>query len=217
MKNEKEIGNAFEKKLEGATKQAPPAMWEKINESLDHRDRRRKRAFWIWGAGILLIGLLGIYIITDLNDNPIDLVDTQQINNSNDKNSSTTPSEIDNNKEINPGETLNKKYIEGEISEGTTTKTDGQMVPKDDNEIEISEEKATQSTPKPKKTKERVIDEDYEVTKNYRYYNSKTKEDIITENKKLMDSVVQKNIQLQKSLDSITELNSKMEKKKDSM
>ncbi|GEQ87020.1 hypothetical protein ULMS_25280 [Patiriisocius marinistellae] len=223
MKTEKEIGIALEKKLQGAHRSPSPDMWEKINGSLDKKDRRRKIAFWLWGAGILIIALTTLYVATSNNDTQNKIVTIQEIDNNQTK---TNASEIKNTQEITTNETLKQENVTPKGSKETDGKTINSTPNKMKQEVnisakestlKISEDKVKSATQNHKKTKERVTDEQYKVTKSYRYYNSKTKEEIVTENKKMMDSVIEKNMQLQKSLDSIKKLNAKIEKKKDSI
>lgn len=207
MGKNKDIGQLFENKLNDGKKIPNTSLWEKINASLEEEKRRKKRIFFFWllsGGVSILLGLLLLvgnqmslypnWQHTQENSAP---VNEQSSTLSEDENNET-PIEIskENVPNITPTseEKLSKIILPEENREFVTT--ENPLSKKSTSQQIDSENKSTKTKPKHKST-----DENFTVTKNYYYYNSKDGKQIVTKNKDEIDSLISKQY---KSLDSIT-------------
>lgn len=65
MENKKDIGAFLKSKLDETTKAPNESLWEKINASLDRKEKRRKRVFLLLFPTIAVLGILAFVIFQD--------------------------------------------------------------------------------------------------------------------------------------------------------
>ncbi|MCB0465473.1 MAG: hypothetical protein KDC78_07330 [Aequorivita sp.] len=204
MGQKKDIGQLFESKLNDAKKIPNKSLWEKINASLDEEKRRKKRIFlyWVLSGGVsVLLGLLLLFgnVMLFNSSSPLNQ------NNLPVKEQSSIPSKNENNK--TPIE-ISKKNPTSHENKGEEKLS--RIIPPEENsklsETENSIDKNTFTQPatsennsKKIKPEHKSTDENFTVTKNYYYYNSKDGKQIVTNNKEEIDSLISKQY---KSLDS---------------
>lgn len=68
MGEKKDIGKLFENKLNKGKKAPKNTLWEKINTSLDEEKHRRKRIFYYWISGGVILTLLGAFLLFGNSD-----------------------------------------------------------------------------------------------------------------------------------------------------
>ncbi len=51
MKNKEDIGTLLEKKLHGVQKTPSTILWDRVDATLNKKDEKRKRVFWLWAGG----------------------------------------------------------------------------------------------------------------------------------------------------------------------
>ena len=80
MEHRKDIGELFKDRLDDAKKAPKQALWERLDASLNKRDKKRRTAAWFWygGAGILLalLFLAGVLATSDsktINENATEI------------------------------------------------------------------------------------------------------------------------------------------------
>jgi hypothetical protein len=222
MEHKEDIGKLIEKRLTEAKQTPKENIWDKINASLDKEMKRKKRVLFLWTTGMssLLLVLLLIYFtkptffnnLNTINDSPV-------INNtSSERNTLKTDNSIEDDLTTNVDEADSLKATIENLKEDDNTNitTDSYTVLKGSkNELNItSEEIKTKRKDKLQNTekqttilsktkyspKEEIIDNGYTIDTNYRYYNSKNNETIITTDKKIIDSLLKQN---EKRVDTI--------------
>lgn len=68
MENKKDVGTFFKSKLDEAQKTPSDSLWDKINDSLDKKEKKQKRRFLLLFPTITVLGVLG-FIIFQETDN----------------------------------------------------------------------------------------------------------------------------------------------------
>lgn len=214
MRQMKDIGKIFENKLNDGEKEPSKNVWDKINSSLDTEKLRKKKILYTWLVGAGLFSLMVVFLLFN-NDSPLQSNSPKQENNIPVISQSETSSD-------SSDESLEQENDKREVSEvskedsftginGAKEKASQAILSNEDSELkpkEISSETNTQvqssdSRRRLEKTgkKDEFNDEDFTVSKNYHYYNSRNNKTIVTKNKAEIDSLVSEQ---GKFLDSLT-------------
>jgi hypothetical protein len=204
MRQKKDIGQLFENKLNNGKKTPSKSIWEKINTSLDAEKRRKKRVFYYWlvGSGItILLGLLLVNtenitqnnIINKNNTPPFTKQPIKTTAKENNENSVIVSKEksvhidSENNKKLSKIVNSNENTKQSEQKKSTNSKTQKQHI-----EARNKTNKHSQTT--------KGENENYTVSKNYYYYNSKDGKQLVTTSKREIDSLIAEG---HKSVDSL--------------
>lgn len=113
MENKENIGTLIKSQLENLKKSPDDALWDKINSSLDKRDRRRKRFFFLFFVSFLIILTLFIInapknLFTNSNQTPNQIVLSPKQDN---KFINKKSGEVNSNKEIYSANKINTNNI----------------------------------------------------------------------------------------------------------
>lgn len=187
MGDKKDIGQYFKDKLKGLKKSPKEGLWDKISQSLDEVDRRKKsnKLHWfaIIGGSILIGSLLFFYFIN------VEKKDKQDPKTHQLTETLISPSEEILNEQViqitNHDSLENIDNLREEILK-TKLLTEHSL----ENPLSESSEKFSKINKKTTTTKSAEIDENYKVTKKYHYYNSENNENWITADKNRIDSLV---------------------------
>lgn len=214
MGQKKDIGELVEKKLSKGKEKPHESVWERINSSLETERLRKKRVLYSWLVGTGLFSALLLFIA--LNNEGL-----LQSNFPKQQNDIPLTNHSSNSSEQSTEKTGEESYTNEVLK---TAKEDTSIITREEekrtsefavtNENLKLDEKEGVSSLKPKikqyDSKKKVknnrstgdtFDEDYRVTKNYHYYNSKMKQTIVTQDKREIDSLISEQ---NKSLDSIS-------------
>lgn len=192
MKRKEDIGKLLQKRLEGAEKKPDSVLWERISDSLDKKERKKRRFLYFWlggaGFGIALLLLLwnpwnsdikndpevpSVTVTTTLEENIITVentVDTSDSNNT--ENHSTTTSGItsEENTENNTETLENNDPVKDsqQKNENNTISTTEKLSEKKTNDLSVSENSKNFSDilPKDKAVKNTAVSEKTENRKN---------------------------------------------------
>jgi hypothetical protein len=201
MAKKNDIGTLFENKLKEGEKSPNSALWEKINTSLEKEERKRKKFFFFWLTGGGIVGLISLWV---LFSNPFFTATFTDKPNSNTilTEERTVISEPENEKLITS--TAIKDSINSEDNDAEKL-----LELKGIKEDSIQKAKIIiGNKTKSITSKKKSIEETFEVSEKYYYYNSRDGKQIVTESKKTIDSLI---FEATKTLDST------MIKKKDSL
>jgi hypothetical protein len=204
MGQKKDIGQLFENKLNHAKKIPNTSLWEKINASLDEEKRRKKRLFlyWLVSGGIsVLLGLLllfgnEMFFSSSLpkHQNTVPLNEQSNTISENENGENAVEISTENSQTIkNTGEEKLTRIILPE--ENRESSESGNPLDKNASAQSVAAENKSIKN----KSKHKSTDENFTVTKNYYYYNSKDGKQIVTKNKDEIDSLISEHY---KSLDS---------------
>jgi len=180
MEHKEDIGSLIEKKLNSAAKSPDDALWNKINESLEEKRKRKAFIFWITSGSILFVAVLYLILTSTF------------INNSNTSTEITDTFDSKNNKEVTNSEnTLGSK---------TVLKNDSIKF-KTENIINNTKETTNNETNKQLTAKEKeqnikravnlfdTIEENAVVKTTY-YYSNSDSLNIKTTDKRIIDSLI---------------------------
>ncbi|KAA3625679.1 MAG: hypothetical protein DWP94_00330 [Flavobacterium sp.] len=170
MEEKKDIGTYFKENLATMQQQVPEALWERIDTTLDAKNRRKRRFFWLlFGTvGIIMVGVVYFWYFgrTTRNIQPYQIIEID-----------TNPSVETEDKGINPS----KKTV---------------AFPKTDSidETNTSEEQIKKNNPgqsEVKKKSDTYLDSFTESKTTYYYYRSSDEQKIITTDKSKVDSLIE--------------------------
>lgn len=199
MKNNEDIGALFEKKLHGVERTPSESLWDRVDATLNKKNKRRKRIFWYWmgGATFLLIFAL-LYAVVPfsmINDNS----EKQTIELTTDSDVQKKASEEEPTRNEKSDVEL-KPIDEGNSKENLTTETASKELLSEKNRMkENSSENEKTGTPIKKRkatsseknrSNNKMADDGYEVKTNYYYYNGENDEHIKTSDKNTIDSLL---------------------------
>lgn len=197
MGEKKDIGKLFENKLNKGKKAPKNTLWEKINTSLDEEKNRRKRIFYYWISGGVILTLLGAFLLFGNSDFlKINSTVTKKHNEIL-ENTVSSSEKIDNVKstETLPIDSLSAELQDEKLSKIATVE-ENQPV----NSLQKSEGKESINTSEKKVSKSKSLDETFTVSEKFYYYNSRDGRQIVTQDKKEIDSLILKN---KNELDSV--------------
>ncbi len=170
MEEKKDIGKYFKENLATMQQQVPEALWERIDTTLDAKNRRKRRFFWLlFGTvGIIMVGLVYFWYFgrTTRNIQPDQIIEID-----------TNPSVESQDKGNNP---RNKTVA--------FTKTDSI------DETNTSEEQIKKNNPghsEVNKKSDTYLDSFTESKTTYYYYRSSDEQKIITTDKSKVDSLIE--------------------------
>lgn len=190
MGEKKDIGKLFENKLNKGKKAPKNTLWEKINTSLDEEKHRRKRIFYYWISGGVILTLLGAFLLFGNSDFlKINSTVTKKHNEIL-ENTVSSSEKIDNVKstETLPIDSLSAELQDEKLSKIATVE-ENQPV----NSLQKSQGKKSINTSEKKVSKSKSLDETFTVSEKFYYYNSRDGRQIVTQDKKEIDSLILKN------------------------
>lgn len=188
MKQEKDIGQFFKNKLNKGEKTASESLWEKINTSLNQEQRKRKKILFYWLIGGGSIVLLGLFLL--FNNGYF----SQPNSHSPERNASSVgepfpASHKENNEVLMKISPIDSSIIKNDQNEKLTKilliEENSTISVPENPKKKNSEKKTKKSTPKSKS-----LGETFSVSEKYYYYNSRDGKQVITENKKEIDSLI---------------------------
>lgn len=193
MEHKKEIGELFKNKLSTGKKKPSPNLWDKINSTLEAEKLRKKGLLYSWLVGIGLVGAL-LLIIALNHESPVQNNPEKQQNEApltNHSNAAiesfTEKTEEDNDaKELFETSDLEPIIISNENEKPASIKS----------KIQQNHSKKNLNNNKSVDT----FDESLIVTKNFYYYDSRSNKTLVTQNKSIIDSIINGQI---KPLDSV--------------
>lgn len=195
MGQKEDIGQLFEKKLNQAKKIANPCLWDKISASLEEENRRKKGMLFYWFIGGGITVLLGLLVLFGNKAFPIKQDSVPKVEQSktfSENGNSDNPVGIS---EENPpisnnetGEKLSRVLISADISDTINIKN---PINKDIPKQSIN---TYRNAPR-NNSRNKSAEENFTVSKNYYYYNSKNGKQFVTKNKELIDSLISKQYQ----------------------
>ncbi|KXN98861.1 hypothetical protein LS48_09945 [Aequorivita aquimaris] len=190
MGEKKDIGKLFENKLNKGKKAPKNTLWEKINTSLDEEKHRRKRIFYYWISGGVILTLLGAFLLFGNSDFlKINSTVTKKYNEIL-ENTVSSSEKVGNVKstETLPIDSLSAELQDEKLSKIATVE-ENQPV----NSLQKSEGKESINTSEKKVSKSKSLDETFTVSEKFYYYNSRDGRQIVTQDKKEIDSLILKN------------------------
>ncbi len=195
MGQKKDIGLVFEEKLKVGTKTPNENLWDKIDTTLDEKNRKSKRFFYIWFIGGTLVLLTGVYLFFG---NKIFTNSETQSNQSTYTN--TTPTSIStlskekneatftaNHKDSSALKNNTEKLLKTDTTDKPNVKTE-LANPQQTPQLKYQNEPRVKS--KKRNSNKTNLEEVYDVSTNYHYYNSEDNEQIITKDKNMIDSII---------------------------
>jgi len=189
MDRKKDIGMLFKQKLDDATMEPNAELWNKIEVSLDKRDRKRRSFFFFWvGTGTAAIILFLLY----LNSSTID---EQDVNQEITKTEIATekleklPTRSDLNSEKSNVQMI-VDTIEGDGLSISETSSLNDLNATENNSVLIKKSSSNQK--KKMNEKDPFIDDSVTIKTTYYYYNGATKQMLETTNKNVIDSLLER-------------------------
>lgn len=232
MKPQEDIGGLIKTKLQSAERTSNEPTWERIQNSLEERKKKRRFAFYIkLGSVVLLFMISAVFILTYTSTNTENTVISQEEihpksdhqnvitieTNKEIKKAAVHATATSKNNEVNPSET--SYLIDQEITEENSitpiskrldTKTKKEDI-EDKTVVTENKKNTPQAITSEDIKKIKVLDtivnrNDVPVTqttqKVYYYYNSKNGQEVRNTDKKVIDSIVAMNQRKQDSLKS---------------
>tara|TARA_R110000851_G_scaffold298770_1_gene454327 strand:- start:42052 stop:42675 length:624 start_codon:yes stop_codon:yes gene_type:complete len=205
MGEKKDIGKLFENKLHKGKKVPKNTLWEKINTSLDEEKHRRKRIFYYWISGGVILTLLGAFLLFGNSDF---LKINSTVTKKHNEILENTVSSSEKGDDFKSTETLPIDSISSEVQDEKLYKiTTAEENPSVNSSQKLKEKKSINNAEK-RTSISKSLDETFTVSEKYYYYNSRDGKQIVTEDKKEIDSLI---------LKTKNELDSANIKKKDTL
>lgn len=202
MRQMKDVGKFFEKNLNQGEKKPNENVWERINQSLDAEKLRRKRNLTYWLVGFGLFFSLGFLIVDNGNLLPSNFIENnltlvKKTNNSSEKQSEAGVLKI------SKEDSLSRNNSNENLTTPEAATRNLKLIKIQDSSKIKQEQKQRDYGIKSKKDKSRNnnIDESFNVTTNYHYYNSEDGKQVRTTRKEEIDSLI---LGTQKSLDTLS-------------
>lgn len=202
MKKGKEIGSFYKSALENGKKSPNNNIWEKINKSLDEEKRSKRKLFYFWILGSGISAVIVLFLIFEKEIFNQTTIPEQEKSNPLIKNSSNNSEEKFN--DI----ILIDSLIYDKNDKANFSNSEIDVKDSNDDKLDSNSKIGTKSTTKKAKSKTVTKAEIYTVKTNYYYYNSQDSTQIMTSNKKEIDSLISekgklKNTTNSKKLDSL--------------
>ena len=187
MSPKKDIGMLFKQKLAGAAKEPNAALWDKIEVSLDKRDRKKRGfiLFWLGTGTAVAITLLLLFLWTTSEETSSDSLENPTNQSSETSSSSSEVFEVFSDKN---NTTTKADALPGNNSE--TNENDGSNLRGSEEKNNLTPIKSKSNAIKNQKNKDPFFDDSVTVRTTYQYYNGATKELIETTDKRVIDSLL---------------------------
>jgi len=188
MGQKKDIGQFFENKLNDGKSTPNKHLWDKINTSLDEEKRRKKRMFFYWFVGGGASVILGFALLFGIgffkNTESFAPKEKTPVVEDLDSKSKKDSEEIifDTSEKDSLG--IHKRQEEKLSKINSSTESVKKL------ETESSSEKNYNKKINSFSTTKKPVDETFSVAEKYYYYNSRNGKQIVTENRKEIDSIV---------------------------
>ncbi|WP_432411673.1 hypothetical protein [Rasiella sp. SM2506] len=203
MEHKKDIGDLLKDRLNNAQKAPSKTLWERLDNSLDKREKKRRSIIWFWygGAGVflallLLAGVLATPSSTSLDGNTSEISTEENRTKMNNKTETEIKTSLNNKVVTQDGTEI---IVSNEGTNITTPDTSGA-----DTTTPVS--KATQKIVDKTNTtpsKAPVTEDGFTVITTHEYYNSDLDTTTTSHNKQKIDSLVAANRRVMASKDSI--------------
>lgn len=242
MDHKKDIGNLFKDRFQGAEKAPDKNLWDRLDNTLEKRDKKRRVAAWLWygSAGLLLILFVSAVFFNNqkaatLNQPVVE--NTEE--NKNLLNVSAENSEVnilenyaEKNNDVNFK--IGKQKGQNQTGESSIPQSgnvkdlrnknnpeaSGEIKNKNEPQVVLSKNrlnnKAESATQKTQRKKETLSEEGLKITTTYNYYNSETDTASVHLNQIQMDSLIKANTEL-KAGDSISNILEKLKMANDTL
>ena len=183
MAQKRDIGQVFATRLKDGKKSPSKDAWNRLDVTLENEKQRKKKnlLYWLMGGGLAF--LVGLYI----------LLGTNILKNDSFSSEKNLP------KKENAGfildNDINQKEEGVKSNDSIELKHPQKTINFEENAEKIDQNNPSQLTKEGNSKKEKTnhIDESFEVTKNYYYYNSKDGKQLVTKNKEVIDSLMDEN------------------------
>lgn len=206
MENNKDIGKMVAETMEQGLKSPKASLWDRLDNSLEKREKKRRRALWFWytGTGVLILLILGIWGFSNhtlkytkrapVTSSEIVTNDIESVDENKESIISQT-SEVSETTEI---ETLKQETHNTNEENTITSIQQGSIKPKE-TKANTPQEKISEGQPKT----DTMTENGFTVKTNHSYYNSDIDTTVVSTNKKQIDSLVRTNKQKMALKDSI--------------
>jgi len=212
MEDKKDIGELIEQRLSDADVPLENGLWDRIEGSLEDRDRRKRNILLLWLSGGAVAILLFLLLLNAMGNSDLDPEDAIE-------NEELLVTQIDSilqTSELNSEKTITYKDIESfvkdSIGEDNVTQGEGQ------NLSTTGKKTNPDNLGEPGDTRNRKVftGEGVTIKTVYHYYNSATNEVFETTDKQVIDSLIDNG---NKETDSIQVIETRIQtmKKKDSL
>jgi len=189
MDHKKDIGSLFKQKLDGAAKEPNAELWDKIEVSLDKRDRKRRGFFFFWlGTGTAAIILLLLYLnssTSEMEDLDSAIPKTEIATETVTEGSTTSEFNTEKNNAILINDSIDGNRM-GELEQ----KELNDLISSEDNLVTPKRNSTNQN--KGTKEKDPFMDDSVTIKTTYHYYNGDTKQMLETEDKNVIDSLLER-------------------------
>jgi hypothetical protein len=184
MDHKKDIGTLLKQKLDGAVKEPNAGLWDKIEGSLDKRDRKRRSFFFFWvGTGTTAIILLLLYLnsaTSEGNDLELAVPKAEITTKPGDNVSATSDFNSEKNNAILPSDSI----AGDRMSELEQKKLNNLISSEDNSEIPNKNKVIKGLDP--------FMDDSVTIKTTYHYYNGDTKQMLETTDKSVIDSLLER-------------------------
>jgi len=197
MDSREDIGKLMKERLGDKTKSPADGVWDKIEVSLNNRDRKKRGFLLFWlgtGTGVS-IALLLLFLLSTSEETSSDILEDPIGKSS--ENASSTSEEFEVISE-HSNHTTTTEEITGSTSE-TTNNPHTKLIGSEENSTD-SPVKTNGSGSKNRNNKDPFLDDSVTVKTTYHYYNGATKEIIETTDKRIIDSLLKNNTLTKDSL-----------------
>ncbi|RDK84197.1 hypothetical protein [Marinirhabdus gelatinilytica] len=211
MEHNKDIGNLLKNRLENAEKAPKQTLWERLDNSLEKREKKRRRAAWLWFTGTLLILALLIFggatMFQDSGKDAEPHAETPPVTKSkNEENSTETRLENTNGSSLEK-DTSTAQTDNTETPTATNTKEnqklDTENSPEDKSATTTNNSQKVTNTTTKKTPTEEVTKDGFTITTKHQYYNSDLDTTTVSMSKAEIDSLVAANKRKMAIQDSI--------------
>lgn len=189
MDHKKDIGTLFKQKLDGAAKEPNAGLWDKIEVSLDKRDKKRRGFFFFWvGTGTAAIILLLLYLNSSTSqkeDLQRAIPETEMATESLNELSTTSELNSEKNNAIILGDSLT-----GNVLTEEEQKELNELISAENNSVTSKKNASNQNNII--KEKDPFMDDSVTIKTTYHYYNGDTKEMLETNDKNIIDSLLER-------------------------
>ncbi|MEM7187715.1 MAG: hypothetical protein AAF466_13765 [Bacteroidota bacterium] len=212
MEHKKDIGSRIEHRLKDANTPLETGLWERIEGSLDRRDRRKRTMLLLWisgGAAAILLFLLLLNTFGHDTMEPDEAFEMEEV-------LVSTVDSILSDSESGSEKPLTYSQLEQELGDSSPSTTEVKENEQPDHALKDRAKETKQIVTGTSKRSNKFPEEEMTVKTVYHYYNSATNEVIETTDKAIIDSLIEHG---NKESDSVQIIETRTEhmKKKDSL